>query len=88
MRCCCCGVPYAGRFKLGVLGVLVSLMLFVAGRLPPYNRWLIEFPTLWAAGLILLTASLTVYYDVKEKFWKAYEESVKDSKANPRESSV
>lgn len=69
MACCCCGVPYGGRFKMGILGVLVSLMLFVAGRLPPYSQWLIEFPTLWAIALILLVASLTVYYDVKEKFW-------------------
>ena len=73
MACCCCSIPYGGRFKLGVLGVLVSLMLFVAGRLPPYNQWLIEFPILWAVGLILLIASLTVYYDVKEKFWAEVE---------------
>ena len=65
----CCDIPYAGRFKLGLLGVFVSLMLFIAGLIHPYSQFRLQFPILWMLGFILLIASLTVYYDVKEKFW-------------------
>ena len=62
-------MPYAGRFKLSLLGVLVSLILFILGVTPKYIGWLIDFPALWAVGFIVLLSSLTLYYDVKEKFW-------------------
>jgi len=81
----CCGVPYAGRFKLGILGVVVSLMLFIAGTAEPFRRQLIPIPLLWAVGFILLLASLTLYYDVKERFWAEVE---KKSKEGPPVSSA
>ena len=66
-----CDVPYAGRFKLGVFGVFVSFILFILGMFPPYGDMTVKFPLLWVASLLVLLASLTVYYDVKEKFWVA-----------------
>ncbi|MFH1055210.1 MAG: hypothetical protein V1744_03835 [Candidatus Altiarchaeota archaeon] len=63
------GIPYGGRFKLGILGVFVSLFLMVVGIIPPFNRMLVRFPLAWVLAFFILVPSLTVYYDVKEKFW-------------------
>jgi hypothetical protein len=64
-----CDIPYGGRFKLSILGVLLSFLLAVVGIIPPFNGILVKFPLTWILAFIVLIPSLTLYYSVKEKFW-------------------
>jgi len=64
-----CRIPYGGRFMAGITGVMVALILMLAGLVPPFSRMLVSLPMAWALALFILIPSITVYYDVKERFW-------------------
>ena len=72
--CFNCDMPCGKRFGMGVLGVFLSLMLFLLGMSPPLNGIFIRMPFAWLLALMLLVLSVTVYYDAKDKFWASVEE--------------
>ena len=71
--CCMCEIPYGGRFKLSLMGVLVSLVLALMVILPPFNRMFVPFPLMILLSVFVLLPSLLLYYDVRDRFWAAVE---------------
>jgi hypothetical protein len=67
MGCCC--TKSAVLFKLSMLGVMGALALTVAGLFWPFNAITVPFPLAWALALLILVPSITLYFDVKERFW-------------------
>ncbi|MFH1403766.1 MAG: hypothetical protein ABIH11_05820 [Candidatus Altiarchaeota archaeon] len=65
----CCDNPFALRFKLSILGVMLSFALTMAGFISPFREMLVLFPLTWLFSLIILIPSIGLYYAVKEDFW-------------------
>jgi len=59
----------AWKFKLSIIGAVTSLLLLVAGLLPPLNGVTASIPIIWAVGMLILLPSITTYYEVKDRFW-------------------
>ena len=66
--CCCCS-RNAILFKLSLMGMMFALAMFFAGLFYPISAITAPIPLAWAMALLVLLPSITVYYDVKEKFW-------------------
>ncbi|MFH0862551.1 MAG: hypothetical protein V1875_05915 [Candidatus Altiarchaeota archaeon] len=64
-------------FKLSMMGVFFALIMMVIGIFYPFNAILVPFPMAWLLGILAILPSITVYYEVKEKFWAEVEESSK-----------
>jgi len=60
-------------FKMSLLGTLLSLVLALAGIVPPFNGMMVSFPLAWLLSLALLLPSVVVYFNVKDGFWAEVE---------------
>jgi hypothetical protein len=84
--CCgkgdCCYSKNTVMFKLSLLGVFFSLIMIVIGLFYPFNRITTPIPVAWLLALFIILPSVTVYYEVKEKFWaEVIECQMKEKKA-------
>jgi hypothetical protein len=45
-------------------------MLMLMGVIPPFSRLVLPFPKAWILGLFVLIPSITLYYEVRDRFWE------------------
>jgi hypothetical protein len=67
--CCGCCSKTGVLFKLSLMGVLAALLLMLSGLFYPFNRILVPFPLSWVLALFVIIPSITLYFNVKERFW-------------------
>jgi hypothetical protein len=80
MCCGCCCSRSAVLFKLSLMGFMVSLLLMLLGVVPPFSRLVVSFPKAWVLGLFVLIPSITLYYDVRERFWDEVKQQMEKNK--------
>ena len=51
------------------MGVFLSLVFMLLGVLPPFNGMRIMFHTLLVLAVFILIPSITLYFNVRDKFW-------------------
>ena len=57
--------------------------MMLGGIFWPLSAIVVPIPLAWALGILALLPSMTVYYDVRDKFWSEVEEwQRKEKEAN------